>query len=346
MIGQTLKEAVERGASDIILAPNNYPSLKVNGEVQFLSQMWMLNKGELDQEILAIIPEKMKKAFADELELDFGITLKWYGRFRVNVLSQRHGYAIVFRHIENHIPNFRELNLPQVLLDFTQKKSGLVLITWSVGSGKSTTLASLIDEINQNMQKHIITIEDPIEFLHESKSSLIEQREVGINTLSFENGLKYALRQSSDVIMLGEMRDLETFRLALRAAETGNLVFATLHTSWAARTISRIIDMFPGDEKDQIRSQLSESLIGVVWQDLVKKQEWGRAVATEILVNTTSVSNMIRDNQIHQIDSAIETGKEHGMIPMKRSLENLFGKWLISEETYETYKKTLKNKEA
>jgi len=346
MIGQILKEGIERGASDIIISPDSYPSLKIDGEVVFLGEIWFLSRSELDQEILAIIPEKMKKQFSDELELDFWVTLKGYGRFRANVLSQRKWYAIVFRIIKDTIPNFHELDLPKVLLDFTTKKSGLVLVTGSVGSGKSTTLASMINEINQNSEKHIITIEDPIEFLHESKSSLIEQREVGVNTLSFENGLKYALRQASDVIMLGEMRDLETFRLALRAAETGNLVFATLHTSGAARTISRIIDMFPWDEKGQIRAQLSESLVAVIWQDLIKKDEGGRVPAMEILVNTTSVANMIRDNHVHQIDSTIETWKEHGMVTMKNSLENLLSQWLISQEKHDTYSKTLKNKEA
>lgn len=345
MIGQVLKEGIERGASDVILSPDNYPSLKIDGDIVYIGEMGLINRSELDQEILSIIPEKMKKKFSDELELDFWVTLKWYGRFRANVLSQRKGYSIVFRVIQERIPDFRELDLPESILNFTQKRSGLILVTGGVGSGKSTTLAALLNEINQEQEKHIITIEDPIEFLHESKNSLVEQREVWVNTLSFENGLKYALRQASDVIMVGEMRDLETFRLALRAAETGNLVLATLHTSGASRTISRIIDMFPWDEKDQIRSQLSESLIAVIWQDLVKKNQSGRVPATEILVNTTNVANMIRDNNVHQIDSAIETGKEYGMLPMKKSLENLFGKWLITEEQFESYKQRNKKRE-
>ncbi len=343
MIGQVLKEGIEKGAADVILAPENYPSLKIDWEIVFLWEYGHINREELDQEILSIIPEKMKKKFAEELELDFWVTLKWYGRFRANALSQRKWYAIVFRLIQDTIPVFADLNLPNTLLNFTTKKSGLVLVTGSVGSWKSTTLASMINEINTNYEKHIITIEDPVEFLHDSKSSLVEQREVWVNTHSFENGLKYALRQASDVIMIGEMRDLETFRLALRAAETGNLVFATLHTSGAARTVSRIIDMFPGDEKDQIRSQLSESLIGVVWQDLLKKKEWWRVAATEILVNTTSVSNMIRDDHVHQIDSAIETGRVDGMITMKKSLDNILEQWLISEELHKSYFKRLSN---
>ena len=309
----------------------------------FLTAHDTINRTELDQEIIAIIPEKLKKKFADELELDFWITLKWHGRFRANVLSQRKGYAIIFRVIEETVPHFSELDLPETLLDFTKRRNGIVLVTGSVGSGKSTTLASLINEINSHYEKHIITIEDPIEFIHQSKNSLIEQREVGTHTLSFKNGLKYSLRQASDVIMLGEMRDIETFRLALRAAETGNLVFATLHAAGAARTVSRVIDMFPGDERDQIRAQLSESLIWVVWQDLVKKKWGGRVPATEVLVNTIGIANMIRDNHVHQIDSAIETGKNSGMITMKKSIENLFWKWLIEEDVYKLYQENKKD---
>jgi len=339
MIWKILKEGINRWASDIIIAPDNYPSLKVNGEIVFLWEYGFTKKEELNKDILSIIPEKLKKKFSEELELDFWITLQWHGRFRANVLLQRNGYAVVFRIIENKIPNFDDLGLPESIRDFTKKRNGLVLVTGSVGSGKSTTLSSLINEINKNYEKHIITIEDPIEFIYESDKSLIEQREVGVHTLSFKNGLKYALRQASDVIMVGEMRDLETFRLAMRAAETWNLVFATLHASGAARTISRIIDMFPWDEKDQIRAQLSESLLGVIWQDLLKKKWGGRVAATEILVNTTGIANMIRDNHIHQIDSAIETGKSSWMITMGQTMEVLFWKWLIEEELYNTYQR-------
>jgi len=341
-IGWILKEALELGASDIILAPGNYPSVKVDWEVQFLSEHGRLEKSDLDRDILSIMWDAQKKAFAENLELDFGIELQGYGRFRANAFMQKNGYSIVFRAISSNIPHFEDLNLPPSILDFTKKKNGLLLVTGSVGSGKSTTLASIVHHINNTYNKHIITVEDPVEFIHDSYKSLVEQREVWVNTKTFENGLKYALRQASDVIMVGEMRDIETFRLALRAAETGNLVLATLHTSGAARTVSRIIDMFPAWEKDQVRSQLSESLLGVVWQQLIKKEGGWRVVASEVLVNNTSVGNMIRDNNVHQIDSVIETGRDDGMINMKKSLEHLYGKWLISEETFEEYKK--KNK--
>lgn len=261
MIAQVLKEALERGASDILISPKNYPALKISGEIVYLESYGILDEKELENEIFSLIPEAHKEKFRSDFEVDFSIQTENYGRFRVNGFKQKNGYGLIFRVIPNKVPVFSELHIPEVIRSFSHRKSGLVLITGGVGSGKSTTLASLINEINENYNKHIITIEDPIEFIHPSKKSLIEQRELGNSTLSFENGLKYALRQASDVIMIGEMRDLETFRLALRAAETGNLVFATLHTSGAARTISRIIDMFPGEEKSYIRAQLAESLL-------------------------------------------------------------------------------------
>ena len=268
--------------------------------------------------------------------MDFWIDLKGYSRFRVNAFVQRNWFGAVFRVIKSEVPNFKDLWLPEEVLNFTSKKNGLILVTWSVWSGKTTTLASMIDNININFKKHIITVEDPIEFVFENKNCLIEQREIWSNTISFSNWLKYALRQSSDVIMIWEMRDIDTFRLALRAAETWNLVLATLHTSWAARTVSRIIDMFPAWEKEQIRSQLSESLAWVVWQNLIKKKSWDwRVIATEVLVNNVGISNMIRKNLIHQIDGVIETSLKTWMIPMKKCLEWLLEKWLISDEDFE-----------
>ncbi|MDD5770605.1 MAG: type IV pilus twitching motility protein PilT [Candidatus Gracilibacteria bacterium] len=334
-IQDILKVALEKNASDIIITGGTKPSLKVNGDIYFFDDLEIISKEESKQIVLSIMNESQKIKFLHDLELDFSIELKGYSRFRVNAFVQKDGYSLVFRPIKTEIPEFDSLKLPEVIKKFTTKKNGLVLITGSVGSGKTTTLASLIGEINNNQSKHIITVEDPIEFVYKNKKSIIEQREVGTHTLTYDNGLKYALRQAPDVILIGEMRDLETFRLALRAAETGNLVFATLHTSGAARTVSRIIDMFPGDEKDKIRQQLSESLLGVVWQQLLKTSDGkGRVVASEVLVNSSSVANMIRKDQTHQIPNAIETGKENGMITMKSSIENLFGKGLIDEESY------------
>ncbi len=326
MVAEILKKAVDSHASDVILSANNYPAIKKSGEIVYLEDYGISDPQALKEEIFSVIPERYHQQFQDEMELDFAISVTNLCRFRVNAFKTKNGYGLVFRVIPDTVPQFEDLNLPEVIKKFSHRKSGLMLITGGVGSGKSTTLASLINEINHNYHKHIITVEDPIEYIHQSDTSLIEQREVGGSTHSFDHGLKYALRQASDVIMIGEMRDLDTFRLALRAAETGNLVFATLHTSGAARTISRIIDMFPGEEKGYIRAQLAESLLGVVWQDLIKKEDGSRVIATEVLVKNTAIENMIREDHVHQIDGAIETGKEYGMIPMRKYLEYLLKK--------------------
>jgi len=337
MITDVLQQWLTLWASDIIISPGNFPAVKKSGEIIYLEDFWKINPAELQKEIFSIIPEKLQAEFKKEMELDFSMQADWLGRFRVNGFKQKHWYWLVFRVIAEDIPNFDDLHLPKVIKSFSNRNAGLVLITGWVGSGKSTTLASLINEINKNYKKHIITIEDPIEFVHSSKKSLIAQREIWSTTHSFENGLKYALRQASDVIMVWEMRDLDTFRLALRAAETGNLVFATLHTSGAARTVSRIIDMFPGDEKWYIRTQIAESLLWIVWQDLIKKEDGSRVVATEVMVKNKAIENMIRENQLHQINGAIETGKQDGMIPMKRYLMWLHEKWDISKEIFEKH---------
>jgi len=324
IIGQILIKAIEEGASDVILAPGNLPSLKIDWDTTYLEWYEVFTKESLDDEILSIMTKEQRNIFFKELEIDFSIDLKWHARFRVNVFYQLDWFAVVFRPIKISVPEFDTLWIPSQVLDFTSKKHWLILVTWSVGSWKSTTLASLLNHINENEKRHIITIEDPIEFIHKSKKSLIEQRWVWINTHSFDNWLKYALRQATDVIMIWEMRDLDTFRLALRAAETWNLVLATLHTSWAARSVSRIIDMFPEWEKEQIKQQLSESLIWVVWQTLLKKKSWKwRVVATEILVNTTSVSNTIRRWLTHQLDWIMETSAWEWMVTMKKTLEIL-----------------------
>jgi len=339
MIIELLKLSLERKASDIILSAGNYPAFKVSWEIVYLEEMEKLDPDALKQDILTIVPERYHEKYQSEYELDFSIELKWFSRFRVNAFKQKNGFWVVFRVIPSVVPEFENLWLPKVIQSFSHRKSWLVLITGWVGSGKSTTLASLLNEINKNYKKHIITVEDPIEYVHASQQSLIEQRELWGSTLSFENGLKYALRQASDVIMIWEMRDIETFRLALRAAETGNLVFATLHTSWAARTISRIIDMFPGEEKWYIRAQLAESLLWIVWQDLIKKEDGSRVMATEVLVKNKAIENMIREDHVHQINSAIETGKEHGMIPMIKYLEYLLSKKEITQEIYDAHVK-------
>lgn len=335
LILKILKESVEKWASDVIFWSEMHPFMKVDWELIKMEEVWILSKEVVEKEMSSIMNPFQNEGFKKNMEMDFSIELKWVSRFRVNIFLHKKWQCAVFRVVTAKLPKFEEVMLPSHVLDFVNRKSGLLLITWWVGTWKSTTMRVLLDHINKTKKKHIITVEDPIEYVFENNQSIFEQREVWANTKSFENGLKYALRQASDVIMVWEMRDLETFRLALRAAETWNLVIATLHTSGAARTVARIIDMFPSEEKSQVVQQLSESLIAVIWQDLLKKKWGGRVPAVEILVNNTNVANTIRRGQTHQLNNAIETGKTSGMIPMKKSLEILLAKDLIEKEVYQ-----------
>ncbi len=341
MIKEILKKAVNLNVSDVILSPNKRVCYKINWKIVFLDEFWILKEETMNSIFLQITKKTQQDIFYKNKELDFWISL-WKIRFRVNIFWVREWFWLVFRIIPWKIPFFDELWLPESIINFTKRKNWLVLITWSVWSGKTTTLASLLNSINLNKSKHIITIEDPIEFIYKSEKSLVEQREVGNDTLSFDNWLKYALREAPDVIMIWEMRDLETFRLALRAAETWNLVFATLHTSWAARTIWRIIDMFPSWEKDQIKGQLAESLIWVVWQKLIPWTDNNRIISTEILVNSIWISNLIRKWEVHKINSVIETSKNEWMRQMRDSLKELYKNWKISKETYDIELELLK----
>ena len=330
IIPKILKDALDNNASDVILSGWSKPCLKINWDVKYLKNYEQFTPEELNAELMTLLSERQRENFKKNLELDLSIELKNQARFRLNIFLEKKWYWAVFRPIKSELPDYVWLWLPKKLRELATRKNWLILVTWSVWSGKSTTMSSLIDTINKEQSKHIITVEDPIEFIFKNEHSLIEQREVWLHTHSFENGLKYALRQASDVIMIWEMRDLETFRLALRAAETGNLVFATLHTSGAARTVSRIIDMFPGWEQDQIRSQLSDSLIGVIWQDLIKRKDWkGRVLASELLVNNTWIANMIRKDSNHLIQWAMETWAADWMYTMEKSIENLTNKWII-----------------
>ena len=334
MLKEILQMALEKKASDIILSANARPVLKRNWEIHFIDWKEIISKEQMQKIAFSTMSKTQQEKFIKEKELDYGIWF-WKYRFRVNTFFTRNWVAMVLRPIATEVPEFDSLWLPEAVKWFAHKTNWLVLITWSVGSWKSTSMISLINEINKTTSKHIITVEDPIEFIFENNKSLIEQREVENSTLTFENGLKYALRQAPDVIMVWEMRDLETFRLALRAAETWNLVFATLHTSGAARTVSRIIDMFPAWEKDQVKAQLSESLIWVVWQKLLKTSDWkGRVLAAEVMVNNTSISNLIRKWDVHQINWVIETSAQEWMINMRRTLEKLYEEWKISEKLY------------
>lgn len=329
-IAKILKESLEKWASDVILTTDSDPVLKVNWDIVYLSEYGKYESEELKQELFSIMSEKQKNTFVEELELDFSIDLKGYSRFRVNAFFSKNWPWAVFRSIKTEIPSFEQLLLPRKLLEFAWRKNGLILVTGWVWSWKSTTMSAILNYIINNYSKHIITVEDPIEYVFRNWKSLVEQREVWTSTKSFESWLKYALRQASDVIMIWEMRDLETFRLALRAAETWNLVIATLHTSWTARTISRIIDMFPWEEKEYIRAQLSVSLLWVIWQDLLKTKDWkARVLSSELLVNNSSISNMIRKWDIHQIPWVLETWAKDWMYTMDHNLKKLREAWFI-----------------
>jgi twitching motility protein PilT len=283
--------------------------------------------------IFEILTERQREAFQENMELDFSHSVRGLGRFRVNVFMQRNGLGAVFRLIPENIQTISELGLPEQILDLVDVSEGLVLVTGPTGSGKSTTLASIIHTINERERAHIITIEDPIEFVHNNKLSLINQREVSSHTHSFSNALRAALREDPDIILVGEMRDLETMSLALTAAETGHLVFATLHTNSAVKTVDRIIDVFPEGQQGQIRSMLSESLRGIVAQALLPRDDGkGRVPVVEILFNVPAVANLIREGKGYQIASVMQTGRAHGMLTFESSVNELTRSGLITRE--------------
>ncbi|MGL4624369.1 MAG: type IV pilus twitching motility protein PilT [Culicoidibacterales bacterium] len=327
-----LIEALKRKASDIHLTIGRPPMARIQGELQPLAFEQLT--AELTQILVkSVLTQEEWNHFEREQQLDFAYEIPEVSRFRMNAYYQRGAIALAVRPIPTQIPTFEQLQLPDILRTLAQKERGLVLITGPTGSGKSTTLAAMIHEINQNEYKHVITLEDPIEFYHPHQKSVINQREVGKDVKDFAKGLKVALRQDPDVILIGEMRDLETIQIALTAAETGHLVFATLHTSSAAATVERIIDVFPAAQQQQIRTQLANSLVGVVAQRLLKSQlTGGREAAFEIMVCTPAISNLIRSEKVHQIDSIIQTGREYGMKTMQMSLNELVMHGKISQK--------------
>lgn len=328
-----LQEAIQRNASDVYMTTGSKPVFRVSGDLVFLDSHPVLSATDASAYLMEIMSEDQAKEFKQKMDLDFSFQLPDTNRFRVNIFMQRKGIGGVFRLIPSKVLTMAELGLPESVNKIPNFPNGLVLVTGPTGSGKSTTLASMIHEVNNNTDAHIITIEDPIEFVYENKKSVIDQREVRTNTESFQNALRAALREDPDVILVGEMRDMETIALAITAAETGHLVLATLHTSGAAKTIDRIINVFPGERQNQIRSELSEVLRVVIWQKLLRKKEGkGRVGAYEILFNNTAVANLIRDNKIHQISSAIETGAKDGMQTMPQSVVSLLKKSLITQE--------------
>lgn len=330
-IDELFKLMIEQGASDLHLASGAPPYLRIHGSMVPLNYR-ELSSQDVQGLIFEILSEKQKRAFVEKWELDCAYTLQGTGRFRCNVFMQRKGLGAVFRVIPEKILTAQELGLPPGVMDMIDCDKGLILVTGPTGSGKSTTLAALIHHINMTRDSHIITVEDPIEFVHQNIKCLINQREVGSHTKSFGNALKAALREDPDIMLVGELRDLETISLALTAAETGHVVFGTLHTNSAAKTIDRIIDVFPAGQQAQIRTMLAESLRGVVAQTLFPRADGqGRIAAYEIMRNTKAISNLIREGKVHQIPSAIQTaGNQSGMVLFEKYIDDLVRRGKVS----------------
>ena len=329
---QLLRFAIQNNASDLHLSPLNAPIIRVHGDLKRIKAD-ALQSDDIRTMLYSVMTEDQRADFEREMELDFAVAYGEKARFRVNAFTTRTGTAAVFRSIPSLVPTMAELELPPVMRRFADLEKGLVLVTGPTGSGKSTTLASLINHINENEGRHIITIEDPVEFFHTSKKSLVNHRELGADTKSFARALKSVLREDPDVILVGEMRDHETISLALTAAETGHLVFGTLHSSSAAKTIDRIIDTFPTGDKEMIRAMLASSLQGVVAQSLLKKAGGGgRIGAFEILVGTNAVRNLIRENQVAQLYSMIQTGSRYGMLTMEDAINALLEQGVVDKD--------------
>src|SRR5277367_2439552 len=330
-IAELLAFAVKNKASDLHLSAGLPPMIRVHGDIRRINLPPMEHE-DVHAMVYDIMSDAQRKMYEEMLECDFSFGIPNLARFRVNAYNQQRGAAVAFRTIPSKVLSLEELATPKSFADMTTRPRGLILVTGPTGSGKSTTLAAMTDHVNQNEYGHILTIEDPIEFLHESKKCLVNQREVGPHVLSFSNALRAALREDPDYILVGEMRDLETIRLALTAAETGHLVFATLHTSSAAKTIDRIIDVFPAAEKDMVRAMLSESLRAVVSQTLMKRVGGGRIAAHEIMIGAPAIRNLIREGKIAQMYSAIQTGQGQGMQTLDQCLQELVSKGVVSRE--------------
>lgn len=332
-IPDLLRFSVNMGASDLHMSSGTIPMVRIHGKLQKLD-LPVATDEELRNALIGLLNEEQQERLEELKEIDLSYKVDGLARFRVNIFEQIQGVGSVFRTIPEEIRTFEELGVPEVLRDLSMRDRGLILLTGPTGSGKSTTLATMIDHINENKQLHIITIEDPVEFFHNSKNCMLNQRELGASTHSFANALRSALREDPDVILVGEMRDLETISLALTAAETGHLVLATLHTSSAAKTIDRIIDIFPASQKTQVRSMLAESLEAVVQQKLLTKRDGkGRVVATEVMVANTAVRNLIREDKIFQIPSVIQSSGKEGMHSLDQDLQRLLHQGVIDRET-------------
>src|SRR6195256_5513162 len=333
-LSELLRSLSELSGSDLHITTGSPPQVRVHGELSPLEGYRVLTSSETKQLAYSVLTDAQKHRFEENLELDFSFGVKGLSRFRANIFNQRGAVGAVFRAIPYEIKSFEDLGLPNVVRDLCSKPRGLVLVTGPTGSGKSTTLAAVIDKINIDRHEHILTIEDPIEFLHNHKNCIVNQREVNADTKGFAEALRTALRQDPDVVLVGEMRDLETIESALRIAETGHLTFATLHTNSAVSTINRIIDVFPSMQQAQVRAQLSLTLEGILCQTLLPRADGrGRALAMEILIPNSAIRNLIREDKVHQIYSMMQTGQDvHGMQTFNQSLATLFHKRLITRD--------------
>lgn len=337
---ELLTQADELNASDLHLTVGIPPTFRINGQLQTFDEQKLL-PDDLQRIVLQAIPEFRRDEFEEKRELDFNYSLQNRCRFRMNAYHQRNSLTLAARKIDAIIPTIESLNMPHVLYDLCKKPQGLILVTGPTGSGKSTTLAAMIDYINQTQAKHIITLEDPIEYLHGHQKSIVNQREVGSDTQTFANGLRAALRQDPDIILVGEMRDLDTISTAITAAETGHLVMATLHTSSAPTTIDRIIDVFPPHQQGQIRIQLANVLQGIISQRLFKRvDQKGRIAATEVLTHTPSIANLIRNDKVHQIANILQTSRALGMHTLEASIQKLLSERKIDFETAQIHLNT------